>query len=206
MPGDERAQDHDVCEDYIRRRAVLHLEKGRITISPPAPATPSSPPTPAPRCVRSRSAPTCCSRRPRSTSLRQGSEEAHRRRALRHPHYDEVISRDLHVMDTAAFALCRDSRLPLRISTGANPACCCASCAAKASARWSRRGADRRRSAHRCMDMKKPTPRSVGFSFAPNVDGPLTSSLPQAPPARVRRCGARRTGTAWRSRRSGSRP
>jgi len=29
--------------------------------------------------------------------------------------YDQVISRDLNVMDTAAFALCRDSDLPLRI-------------------------------------------------------------------------------------------
>jgi uridylate kinase len=29
--------------------------------------------------------------------------------------YDEVIARDLQVMDTAAFALCRDSALPLRI-------------------------------------------------------------------------------------------
>ena len=29
--------------------------------------------------------------------------------------YDEVIARDLQVMDTAAFALCRDSDMPLRI-------------------------------------------------------------------------------------------
>ncbi len=29
--------------------------------------------------------------------------------------YDEVIARDLQVMDTAAFALCRDSDVPLRI-------------------------------------------------------------------------------------------
>jgi uridylate kinase len=29
--------------------------------------------------------------------------------------YDEVLSRDLQVMDTAAFALCRDSDVPLRI-------------------------------------------------------------------------------------------
>ena len=29
--------------------------------------------------------------------------------------YDDVIARDLQVMDTAAFALCRDSDVPLRI-------------------------------------------------------------------------------------------
>ena len=35
--------------------------------------------------------------------------------------YDEVISRNLQVMDTAAFALCRDARLPLRIFDMAEP-------------------------------------------------------------------------------------
>jgi len=29
--------------------------------------------------------------------------------------YDEVLNRGLEVMDTAAFALCRDSEVPLRI-------------------------------------------------------------------------------------------
>ena len=35
--------------------------------------------------------------------------------------YDEVIARDLQVMDTAAFALCRDAGLPLRIFDMAQP-------------------------------------------------------------------------------------
>jgi uridylate kinase len=35
--------------------------------------------------------------------------------------YDDVISRDLQVMDTAAFALCRDSELPLRIFDMGHP-------------------------------------------------------------------------------------
>jgi len=35
--------------------------------------------------------------------------------------YDEVISRNLQVMDTAAFALCRDSSLPLRIFNMGQP-------------------------------------------------------------------------------------
>ena len=35
--------------------------------------------------------------------------------------YDEVIMRDLQVMDTAAFALCRDSDLPLRIFDMGHP-------------------------------------------------------------------------------------
>lgn len=59
---------NDVCEDYIRRRAIRHLEKGRIAIFAAGVGSRSSPPTRAPRCARSRSAPTCCSRRPRSTA------------------------------------------------------------------------------------------------------------------------------------------
>ena len=35
--------------------------------------------------------------------------------------YDEVLARDLQVMDTAAFALARDSELPLRIFDMAQP-------------------------------------------------------------------------------------
>jgi uridylate kinase len=35
--------------------------------------------------------------------------------------YDEVIARNLQVMDTAAFALCRDSDMPLRIFDMAQP-------------------------------------------------------------------------------------
>ncbi|MDX1550681.1 MAG: UMP kinase, partial [Lysobacter spongiicola] len=35
--------------------------------------------------------------------------------------YDEVIARDLQVMDTAAFALARDSDLPLRIFDMSQP-------------------------------------------------------------------------------------
>ena len=35
--------------------------------------------------------------------------------------YDDVIARNLQVMDTAAFALCRDAGLPLRIFDMAEP-------------------------------------------------------------------------------------
>jgi uridylate kinase len=35
--------------------------------------------------------------------------------------YDDVIQRDLQVMDTAAFALARDSDLPLRIFDMSQP-------------------------------------------------------------------------------------
>ena len=52
-----------VCEPYILRRAVRHLEKGRVVFSPPAPAIPISPPIPPPACARWKSAPKSSSRR-----------------------------------------------------------------------------------------------------------------------------------------------
>ena len=49
---------NEICEPYIRRRAVRHLEKGRVVVMRrPAPATPTSRPTPPRRCARWRSAP-----------------------------------------------------------------------------------------------------------------------------------------------------
>ena len=47
----------EVAEPYIRRRAMRHLEKGRIVIFAAGTATRSSPPTPRLRCARSRSTP-----------------------------------------------------------------------------------------------------------------------------------------------------
>ena len=41
----------EVSEPYIRRRAIRHMEKGRVVIWRPARATPTSPPTPRPPCA-----------------------------------------------------------------------------------------------------------------------------------------------------------
>ena len=48
----------EVAEPYIRRRAIRHLEKGRVVIFAAGHrATRTSRPTPRPRCGRSRSTP-----------------------------------------------------------------------------------------------------------------------------------------------------
>ena len=78
---------NQVCEDYIRRRAMRHLEKGRIVIFAAGTGNPFFTTDTRPRCARSRSTPTCCSRRPRSTAstIRRSDEESERQ-ALRDAH------------------------------------------------------------------------------------------------------------------------
>ena len=51
---------NEVCEDYIRRRAIRHLEKGRIALFAAGTGNPFLPPTRRPHCAPARSAPTCC--------------------------------------------------------------------------------------------------------------------------------------------------
>lgn len=107
---------NDVCEDYIRRRAIRHLEKG-----PPGDL----------RCrrrqpvlhhrLRRRTARDRDRRRPAAEGhqgrwrVRQGPEQAQRCGPLRQPELRRSDHRGLEVMDTAAFALARDSDLPMRV-------------------------------------------------------------------------------------------
>ena len=58
-----------VAEPFIRRRAVRHLEKGRIVIWQPERVTPLSPPTPPQLCGRASWGWTFCSKQPRSMAF-----------------------------------------------------------------------------------------------------------------------------------------
>jgi uridylate kinase len=107
---------NDVCEDYIRRRAVRHLEKGRIAIFAAGTGNPffTTDSGAALRAIeidadvllKATKVDGVYDKDPRKFS------DAAKYDTLT---YDEVISRNLQVMDTAAFALCRDSDMPLRI-------------------------------------------------------------------------------------------
>ncbi|KAF1700703.1 MULTISPECIES: UMP kinase [Pseudoxanthomonas] len=107
---------NDVCEDYIRRRAVRHLEKGRIGIFAAGTGNPffTTDSAAALRAIeinadlllKATKVDGVYDRDPKKHS------DAVRFEELDH---DEVIARDLQVMDTAAFALCRDHGIPLRV-------------------------------------------------------------------------------------------
>ncbi|HWS40755.1 MAG TPA: UMP kinase [Arenimonas sp.] len=107
---------NQICEDYIRRRAVRHLEKGRIALFAAGTGNPFFTTDSA---AALRATEINASLLLKATKVDgiydadpKKNPDAKRFDSLT---YDEVISRNLQVMDTAAFALCRDNNIPLRI-------------------------------------------------------------------------------------------
>jgi uridylate kinase len=107
---------NEVCEDFIRRRAIRHLEKGRIAIFAAGTGNPffTTDSAAALRAIeigadlllKATKVDGVYSADPRKDSSAQRFERLT---------YDQVIERKLAVMDTAAIALCRDYKIPLRI-------------------------------------------------------------------------------------------
>jgi uridylate kinase len=113
---------NDVCEDYIRRRAIRHLEKGRIAIFAAGTGNPFFT-TDSGAALRAIEIGADLLLKATKVDGVYDSDPKKNPDAKRFDTlgYDEVISRNLNVMDTAAFALARDSNLPLRIFDMSQP-------------------------------------------------------------------------------------
>ena len=113
---------NDVCEDYIRRRAIRHLEKGRIAVFAAGTGNPFFT-TDSGAALRAIEIGADLLLKATKVDGVYDKDPKKHADAVRFDSlsYDEVISRDLQVMDTAAFALCRDSDLPLRIFDMSQP-------------------------------------------------------------------------------------
>ena len=107
---------NDVCEDYIRRRAVRHLEKGRITIFAAGTGNPFFT-TDSGAALRAIEIGADLLLKATKVDGVYDKDPKKHADAVRYDtlDYDQIIARDLQVMDTAAFALCRDAELPMRI-------------------------------------------------------------------------------------------
>jgi uridylate kinase len=107
---------NEVCEDYIRRRAIRHLEKGRITIFAAGTGNPffTTDSAAALRAVEVGAELMLKATKVDGVYDKDPKLHADAKRFERLT-YDDVITRDLKVMDTAAIALCRDYDIPLRI-------------------------------------------------------------------------------------------
>ena len=103
-----------ICEPYIRRRALRHLEKGRVVIFA---AGVGSPYFSTDSGAALRAAEMNCEALFKGTSVDgvYDADPKKKKDAKRYEQvsFDEVLNRDLKVMDASAIALCRDNRIPI---------------------------------------------------------------------------------------------
>ncbi|MEN2746248.1 UMP kinase [Sphingomonas sp. T9W2] len=103
-----------VCEPYIRRRAVRHMEKGRVVIFA---AGTGSPFFTTDTTAALRAAEMGCEALFKGTSV-DGVYDADPKKVPTAKRYDtlgfgRVLADDLKVMDASAVALCRDNNIPI---------------------------------------------------------------------------------------------
>ena len=105
-----------VCEPYIRRRAVRHLEKGRVVIFVAGTGNPyfSTDTAAALRAMEIRADALC-----KATKVKgiYDKDPTHHDDAtmVRRISYDRFLMERVGVMDATAVALCRDNDLPIRV-------------------------------------------------------------------------------------------
>ena len=105
---------HQVAEPYIRRRAIRHLEKGRIVIFAAGTSNPY---------VSTDTAATLRALEIKAQVIAKATrvDGVYDKDPLKHPEavrfdkvsYLEVLSRGLGVMDATSIAMCRDNHLPI---------------------------------------------------------------------------------------------
>lgn len=107
---------NEVCEDYIRRRAIRHLEKGRVTIFSAGTGNPyfTTDSAASLRAVEIEADLLIKATRVNgvfSQDPLRNDDALH----FESISYDEFISNKLGVMDTTSIVMCRDNNLPVRV-------------------------------------------------------------------------------------------
>lgn len=107
---------NQVCEDFIRRRAVRHLEKGRIVIFAAGTGNPFFT-TDSAASLRAVEINADLLIKATKVDGVYSADPVKDKSATRYNtlEYDEVIERKLAVMDTTAVVLCRENNMPLRV-------------------------------------------------------------------------------------------
>ncbi len=107
---------HDVCEDYIRRRAVRHLEKSRVVICAGGTGNPffTTDTAAALRAIEIGADLLLKATKVPGVYSADPAVDPHAERYER-VSYDRVIESKLGVMDANAIVLCRDQHMPIRV-------------------------------------------------------------------------------------------
>jgi uridylate kinase len=107
---------NQVCEDYIRRRAVRHLEKGRVVIFAAGTGNPFFT-TDSAASLRAIEIGADLLIKATKVNGVYSADPVKVADAIFYPEltYDEALDQRLNVMDATALVLCRDHRMPLRV-------------------------------------------------------------------------------------------
>ncbi len=105
-----------MCEEYVQRRAIRHLEKGRVVIFAAGIGNPFFT-TDTAGCLRAIEIEADSVLKATKVDGVYDSDPAINADAVRYESltFDEVLEKNLQVMDATAIVLCRDNNLPLRI-------------------------------------------------------------------------------------------
>jgi uridylate kinase len=107
---------HDVCEDYIRRRAIRHLEKGRVVICAGGTGNPFFT-TDTAAALRAIEIGADIVLKATKVDGVYSADPALNEQAelFDELNYDRVIESKLGIMDANAIVLCRDQGMPIRV-------------------------------------------------------------------------------------------
>ena len=107
---------HQVCEDYARRRAIRHLEKGRVVIMAAGTGNPFFT-TDSAATLRGIEINADLVLKATKVDGVYSADPVKDPTATRYTRlsFDEVLERQLGVMDLTAIVLCRDHGMPLRV-------------------------------------------------------------------------------------------
>ena len=113
---------NQVCEDYIRRRAVRHLEKGRVVIFAAGTGNPFFT-TDTAASLRAIEINADLLLKATKVNGVYNDDPVKNPKATRYTRltFDKVLTDRLNVMDATAIVMCRDNRLPLRVFNLNNP-------------------------------------------------------------------------------------
>jgi uridylate kinase len=109
-------QIHEVCEDYIRRRAVRHLEKGRVVILAAGTGNPFFTTDSAASLRAIEIGADVLLKATKVSGVYDSDPQVNTDASLFDTvSFDKVLVDKLNVMDATAIVMCRDNNLPLRV-------------------------------------------------------------------------------------------
>ncbi len=113
---------NEVCEDYIRRRAIRHLEKGRVVIFAAGTGNPFFT-TDTAAALRAIEIDAEVLLKATKVNGVYSDDPMRNPAAVRYAQltFDRVLTEKLNVMDATAIVMCRDNHLPLRVFNLNNP-------------------------------------------------------------------------------------